>query len=298
MMFIKYRNIFFGIIGAITLASLVLFVTLGLNLGTDFTGGGLIEVRYEAERPSQEELSTKLTEGGLENVSVRASEAGYIIRSAPLSEGARTALPVLIAETGGSVERLTDVGPSLGKELRTKALVALGLVVLCIVLYVAFAFRKVSEPVSSWVYGLITIVTLAHDVLVPLGAFALFGYLWGAHVDTLFVTAILTILGYSVHDTIVVFDRTRENLRLNAEAHRKEDFETVAGRAIEQTFVRSVNTSVSTLLALVALFIFGPEATRDFALTLIIGVVAGTYSSIALATPLLVAYERWKGKKA
>ncbi len=297
MLFIHYRNIFFGLIGALTVASMVLLASFGLNLGTDFTGGALIEARYVSERPTQDELTAKLSDAGLSNVSVRASETGYTLRSAPLSENARAALPTVITETDGTIERLTDVGPSLGKELRTKAFFALALVVLCIVLYVAFAFRKVSEPVSSWVYGLITIVTLIHDVLVPVGAFALFGYLWGAQVDTLFVTAVLTILGYSVHDTIVVFDRTRENLRLNAEARKKEDFEVVAGHAIEQTFVRSINTSLSTLLALGALFFFGPEATRDFALTLIIGVVAGTYSSIALATPLLVAYERWKGKK-
>lgn len=289
MLFIRYRNIFFGIIGAITVAAIMLLAVFGLNFGTDFTGGTLVEIRYENERPDQAVLTEALVAAGLENPSVRASEGGYIVRAAPLSEDARAALPVSIAEGSGTVERLTDVGPSIGKELRTKALYALALVVLCIVLYVAFAFRKVSEPVSSWVYGLITIVTLIHDVLVPVGAFALFGYLWGAQVDTLFVTAVLTILGYSVHDTIVVFDRTRENLRINAEARRKEDFETVAGRAIEQTFVRSINTSLSTLLALIALFVFGPEATRDFALTLVIGVIAGTYSSIALATPLLVA---------
>lgn len=294
MLFIRYRNIFFALIGALSLASIILLSVFGLNLGTDFTGGALIEMRYASERPLQIELSDALTAAGLENPSVRASENGFIIRSAPLSEDARAALPTVIEKTGGTIERLTDVGPSLGKELRTKAFYALSLVVLCIVLYVAFAFRKVSEPVSSWVYGLITIVTLIHDVLVPVGAFALFGYLWGAQVDTLFVTAVLTILGYSVHDTIVVFDRTRENLRINAEARKKEDFETVAGRAIEQTFVRSVNTSLSTLLALGALFVFGPEATRDFALTLIIGVVAGTYSSIALATPLLVAVAKWQ----
>jgi preprotein translocase SecF subunit len=130
----------------------------------------------------------------------------------------------------------------------------------------------------------------------PLGAFALFGYLWGAQVDALFVTAILTVLGYSVHDTIVVFDRTRENLRHNQDANRKEDFELVAGRSIEQTFVRSVNTSMTTLVALLALFFLGPESTQDFALTLVIGVVAGTYSSIALATPLLVTVAKWQGK--
>jgi preprotein translocase subunit SecF len=189
------------------------------------------------------------------------------------------------------------VGPTIGAELRNKALAALGAVLLCILLFIAFAFRKVSEPVSSWMYGLIALATLFFDVLVPLGFFAVLGYVAGAQIDTLFVTAILTILGYSVHDTIVVFDRTRENLRLNQERNRKEDFESVAGRSVGQTFVRSMNTSVTTLLSLVALYLIGPESTRFFALTLLVGIVAGTYSSIAFATPLLVAVERWRGKK-
>lgn len=291
MFVIKYRNIFFGIIGAITLASLASLAIFGLSFSTDFTGGSLIEVRYEGTVPETAALQESLTRSGLESVSVRgAGDNSVIVRAAPLTEATRAALSAAVAPGGekGTIERLTDVGPIIGEELRNKAFIAIGLVILCIVLFVAFAFRKVSKPVSSWTYGLITIVTLLHDVIVPLGAFALFGYLWGAQVDTLFVTAILTVLGYSVHDTIVVFDRTRENLRLNQEANRKEDFELVAGRSIEQTFVRSINTSVTTLLSLGALFFFGPAATQDFALTLIIGIVAGTYSSIALATPLLL----------
>ncbi len=301
MFVIKYRNIFFGLIGAVTLASLVSLAIFGLNFSTDFTGGSLIEVRYEGTVPETGALQESLTTAGLESVSVRgAGEDSVIVRAAPLSEIARSALPSALSpnEEKATIERLTDVGPIIGEELRNKALIAIGLVITCIVLFIAFVFRKVSKPVSSWTYGLITIVTLVHDVIVPVGAFALFGYLWGAHVDTLFVTAILTILGYSVHDTIVVFDRTRENLRLNQEANRKEDFELVAGRSIEQTFVRSVNTSLTTLLSLGALFFFGPVATQDFALTLIIGIVAGTYSSIALATPLLLVAERYAGKRA
>jgi len=258
-------------------------------------------VRYAGERPSSEALQQSLTDAGLESITVRgAGEDAYIIRAAPLSPEARVAVAeaVKVGDTQATIDRFTDVGPSIGSELRTKAFIALALVALCIMLYIAFVFRKVSKPVSSWVYGVVTVVTLLHDLAIPLGAFAIFGYLWGAQVDTLFVTAILTILGYSVHDTIVVFDRTRENLRLNEEHKRKEDFEHVAGRSIEQTFVRSVNTSVTVLISLGALFFFGPTATQDFALTLIIGVITGTYSSIALATPLLVAYERFRAKRA
>lgn len=293
MLIITYRNIFFALTGILVVASAIALFVFGLNIGTDFTGGALIEVRYANERPSPEALTSALVEAGLSSVSVRsAGENAHIIRAAPLSEDARGALPSAVF--GGTIEKLTDVGPTIGVELRNKALIALTLVISCIVLYVAFVFRKVSNPVSSWVYGLITIVTLLHDVIVPVGAFALFGWLWGAQVDALFVTAILTILGFSVHDTIVVFDRVRENLRLNQEANRREDFELVAGRSIEQTFVRSVNTSVTVLFSLLALLFLGPVSTQDFALTLIIGIVAGAYSSIAVAIPLLVAVERRK----
>lgn len=299
MIIIKYRNIFFGITAALTVGALAMLMVFGLNIGTDFTGGSLVEVRYVGERPSSASLNSSLVAAGLESVSVRgAGTDAYIVRAAPLTSEARAALPMAVSVGGaqGTIERLTDVGPSIGSELRTKAFIALSLVAICIMFYVAFVFRGVSKPVSSWIYGIITIVTLLHDIIVPLGAFAIFGYLWGAQVDTLFVTAILTVLGYSVHDTIVVFDRTRENLRLNEESRRKEDFALVAGRSIEQTFVRSVNTSMTTLASLGALFFLGPVATQDFALTLIIGVLAGTFSSISLATPLLVTVAKWQKK--
>lgn len=295
MFIITFRNVFFALTGLLVLASLVAPLVFGLNVGTDFTGGALVEVRYDGERPATESVQAALTDAGLESVSVRgAGDDSYIIRAAPLSEGARMALPEALSS--GTIEKLTDIGPTVGKELRTKALLALALVLLGIVLYVAFVFRKVSKPISSWIYGLITIVTLLHDIVIPVGAFALFGHLWGAQVDILFVTALLTILGFSVHDTIVVFDRVRENLRENQEKNHKEPFENVVGRSIDQTFVRSINTSLSTLIALLALFFLGPESTQDFALTLLIGIVAGAYSSIAVATPLLVAVAKWQGK--
>lgn len=292
MLVIKYKNIFFGITAALILGSVALIAAFGLNYGTDFTGGTLIEVTYEGERPSIEALSSSLSAAGLEGFTVRGTgDDGYIIRAPSLAAETRATLPSAVSVDGASstISRLTDIGPTVGTELRNKAFIAIGLVIAAIMLFIAFAFRKVSKPISSWIYGLITIVTLTHDVIIPVGAFALFGYLWGAQVDTLFVTAILTVLGYSVHDTIVVFDRVRENLRINQESGKKEDFELVAGRAIDQTFARSINTSVTTLIALAALFFLGPAATQDFALTLIVGIAAGTYSSITLAVPLLAA---------
>ena len=212
----------------------------------------------------------------------------------------REALPQTLSVGGASlasVAQLTEVGPTIGTELRNKALIALGLVLLCILLFIAFAFRKVSQPVSSWRYGLIALITLCFDMIVPVGFFAFLGYWVGTQVDALFVTAVLTILGYSVHDTIVVFDRTRENLQINHDRNRKEDFAETAGRALGQTLVRSTNTSLTTALVLLVLCVLGPESTRYFALTLLVGIIAGTYSSIFLATPLLVAVERWRGGK-
>ena len=299
MIIIRFRNAFFAITAAIVLASLVLLFAFGLHLGIDFTGGTLIEVHY-GTRPDAPSLTRILEDAGFAVFSLRESgDNGYTLRLATLTNEQRENLPAIFSYQGGTaqVAQLTEVGPTIGTELRNKALIALVLVLLCILLFIAFAFRKVSKPVSSWVYGLIALVTLVHDVIVPVGFFAFLGYLTGASVDTLFVTAILTILGFSIHDTIVVFDRVRENLRVNQERNRREDFSETAGRSLGQTFVRSVNTSLTVLFTLAVLYFIGPASTRDFALTLLVGITAGTYSSIFLATPLLVAVEKWRQKK-
>ncbi len=300
MIIVRHRIWFFALTGLITLAAFASLGFYGLRLGTDFTGGSLVEIRYDGTRPAGDAMTRNLEDAGFEGFSLRESGTDtYILRSALLTDEQRGNLSAIFSYQGGTahIEQLTEVGPTIGLELRNKALIALGLVLLCILLFIAFAFRKVSQPVSSWTYGLIALVTLVFDVIVPMGFFAALGHFNGAQVDTLFVTAILTILGFSVHDTIVVFDRTRENLRINHDKNRKEDFAETAGRALTQTMVRSANTSLTTALALLALFVFGPGSTRDFALTLLVGIVAGTYSSIFLATPLLVAVEKWRGKK-
>ncbi len=298
MFIVTHRKIIFTVIALVTLASIASLAIYGLKPSIEFTGGTLVEMRYDGARPTPEALSERLEEAGFEDFSLRqAGTDGYILRVATLSDDHRANL-VRDFSIGGTarVEQLTEVGPTIGAELRNKSILALAMVLLCILLFVAFAFRKVSKPISSWVYGFVAIVTLVFDVIVPVGFFAALGHFTGAQVDTLFVTAILTILGFSVHDTIVVFDRTRENLRLNHEHNRKESFEHTAGRSLHQTVVRSINTSLTVIITLAILFIVGPESTQDFALTLLVGIVAGTFSSIALATPLLVEIEKRRGK--
>ncbi len=300
MFIVTQKNLFFALTGIIVLASLISIAVFGLHAGTDFTGGTLVEVSYDGVRPEPEPLSNVLTDAGFKNFSLRESgENGYTLRSATLTDKQREDLPAIFTYQRGvaHIDQLSEVGPTIGTELRNKSLVALALVLLCILLFIAFAFRKVSEPISSWIYGLIALVTLVHDVIVPVGFFALLGYLQGAQVDTLFVTAVLTVLGFSIHDTIVVFDRVRENLRINHDKNRKEDFAITAGRSLNQTFVRSINTSLTVVFTLLVLYAIGPVSTKDFALTLLVGIIAGTYSSIFLATPLLVAVEQWRRKK-
>lgn len=298
MYIVKHRNIFFALTALITLLALASLALYGLRLGTDFTGGTLVQVTYESGRPAPEALQQSLDKAGFRGYSLREANVNdYILRAGNLTLQERADLPNTLSLGGkhpATIDQLTEVGPTIGLELRNKALIALGLVLLCILLFIAFAFRKVSQPVSSWVYGGIALVTLIHDVIVPVGFFAALGHFHGAQVDTLFVTAILTVLGFSIHDTIVVFDRTRENLRINHDKNRKEPFEEIAGRSLQQTFVRSINTSLTVLLTLLILYFIGPASTRDFALTLLVGIIAGAYSSIFLATPLLVQVEKWR----
>lgn len=297
MIIITQRKFFFAITGLLVALSLGSVAFFGLSFGTDFTGGTLAQIGYEGDRPEAASVEQSLKTAGFTGISLRATgENSFTLRAPMLSDEQRSKLASVFSVEGSvaEVEQLSEVGPVIGVELRNKAYVAIALVLVCILFFIAFAFRKVSDPVSSWMYGLIALVTLGFDVLIPVGFFAFLGSVTGAQVDTLFVTAVLTILGYSVHDTIVVFDRTRENLRLNSERNKKETFEETAGRSVQQTFTRSINTSLTTIAALLALYILGPDTTKDFSLTLLVGITAGTYSSIFFATPLLVAAQGWR----
>ncbi len=297
MSIVTHKNIFFFFSAIVVALAISATAVFGLNLGIDFTGGTLTEFAYAA--PTEKAIVEAALEPlSLAGYSLRAAgESGYILRTAPLSTAAQGALATALTQTHATIERSTAIGPTIGQELRHKALWAIALVALAIILFVAFAFRNVRteqevhahKGVSSWSYGLIAIIALLHDILVPVGIFAVLGHYLGAQVDVLFVMALLAILGYSVNDTIVVFDRVRERLIENAEAHKKEAFAESVGTALSHTYARSVNTSLTTLIALLALYFLGSAVTQNFALVLIAGVVAGTYSSIFLAAPLLVA---------
>jgi len=295
MKIIKNRKIFYTIGLLLTTSSIVVLAIWGLNFGIDFTGGTLWEIQFKNERPSIDAVKTELLKEGIEISTIQPADNNiYILRARPLEESQHQAGLILLTNTYGNLDemRFEAIGPSIGKELRDKALYAIFIVIFAIIAYIAWSFRKVEKVVSSWVYGVIAIIALAHDVLIPLGIFAVLGKFYGVEVTSAFVAAILTVLGYSVNDTIVVFDRVRENLR----KHTHNDFNELVEYSIKQTIQRSINTSLTTILVLVAIFFFGGESIKSFALVLIIGIMAGTYSSIFLASPLLVTWSLRKAK--
>ncbi|MEK7194457.1 MAG: protein translocase subunit SecF [Patescibacteria group bacterium] len=305
MYVIKYRKFWFVLSGLLMALSAFGIFKYGFNLSIDFKGGTITEVRYEGDLSAQagrmdkavveeniEKLSASWRIGGF---SVRPSESDrYIIRTKELSIEESAKLIEAIGNPG--VERSNTIGPIAGGELQSKAVKAILVVVIMIVLFVTFAFRKVSLPVSSWKYGFATIIALVHDVVIPTGIFVFLGHISGLEIDLLFVTGLLAILGYSVHDTIVVFDRVRENLRINSDRNQNEEFDITVGKSVQQTFGRSINTSLTIFITLFALYLFGSSATHDFALLLMIGVIVGTYSSIFVASPLLVTFQKLQKK--
>lgn len=298
MFIIKFKKFFFILSAILVLVSASSMAYFKWNYGIEFTGGSILEVEYPDGRPAVEAFKAKLDVLKWNSTLVQATgEDAFLVRTKALSEPERQQLIAVVSDNGATKieeRRFNSVGPTIGAELRSKALWAILCVIFAIVLYIAFAFRHVSKPISSWVYGFVAIVALAHDVIIPAGFFVAFGHFYlDAQIDILFVTAILTILGFSVHDTIVVFDRTRENLKLRT----WKEFDVTVGHSVEQTYVRSVNTSLTVLLVILALYFVGGETTKNFALVLAVGIVAGTYSSIFVASPLLVAIAEWQEKR-
>lgn len=299
MWIIKHTTKFLISAVVIALTSLIAMVTFGFNLSVDFSGGSILEVAYTEEAPTQQQVVDLLNDSGLVGSTVQeAEENSFIIKTQTLTDEAKISLDSALTFSGAlsfTEVRFKNLSPTISDELRTKSLWALGLVVIATVFFIAIAFHKVSEPVSSFKYGLVAVVALIHDIIVPAGIFAILGsFFIDYQLDVLFVTALLAILGLSINDTIVIFDRIRENLTLAKEKGHPvagPAFKKIVGQSLDQTFRRSFITSFSTVIVLIILFFFGGESTKPFALVLGLGQIAGTYSSLFIACPLLVWLE-------
>lgn len=292
--FTKYKNFWLGLSGTAVVASFLLMGIFGLKLGLDFTGGTMLELKLGATATS-ETITSAIAEVGDfgEEQIVSTSEGTFLIRMKLLSEEEHAKILTKLTEKFTTAEelRFTTVGPTIGATLKTKALIALILTSMMIVLYISFAFRKIPRELSPWKFGLAAIVALIHDVAIVIGIFVLLGKFMGVEVDALFITALLTVMGFSVHDTIVVFDRLRENLRFRKDG---EALSVTVDHALNQTMARSINTSLSVLITTIALLLFGAVSLKMFILALTIGIFIGTYSSIFVASFLLVSWNKRK----
>ena len=288
---IKTRKIWFVLSGAVIIAGIIALALFGLNFGVDFRGGSFSEIKFTSSEPEPSQIQEALTDLSLGNIIVqKTAEGTYNVRTRELSsEEHESVLSKLSTAYGETTElRFTNIGPTISSEITRRAVYQLLLVTAGILAYIAWAFRKVPRPLSSWRFGWAAIAALIHDVLVVVGVFAILGQFLNVEIDALFVTALLTVLGFSVHDTIIVFDRIRENLRRLSSL----PFAEVVSRSINQTIVRSINTSTTVIFVLLALLLFGGESIRYFTLALLIGIVAGTYSSIFFASPLLYIFHK------
>lgn len=284
------KKIFLTISGVLCGLSLLALIFWGLKPGIDFTGGTMMEIKFKDKVLTNQEIKDNLRELNLGEINVRSAENDKIVlRFKEVNEE----IHQKILEKLGKPEesRFERIGPTIGKELTDKAKWAVVLVNLAILIYIAWAFRRLSKIIKkgeSWLYGGGAIAALIHDVLIMLGFFAILGKFKGVEINSTFITAVLTVIGYSVNDTIVVYDRIRENLLMYA----SKDFSGMVNRSLNETLSRSLNTTFTTLLALLAIFFFGGETIKDFILAMMVGITTGTWSSIAIATSFLFLKKR------
>ena len=298
---IQNRKYFYAFSIILFLAAVFSLIAWGLKPGLDFTGGSLMEITFNNNRLANNEVQDSLAPLDLGELKVQtAGDKGVILRFKSVDEDTHQKILTTLSDKAKSVDpneqikenRFESVGPIIGKELEQRAWLAIFLAMACIILYIAYAFRKVSKPVASWKYGVSAIIALAHDITIVVGLFSILGHFLNIEIDSLFITALLTILGFSVHDTIVVFDRTRENLS----KHYSANLEEVVNDSVNQTLHRSINTSVTVLLALLALYFLGGDSIKNFVLALIAGIAIGTYSSIFVASPIIVDWNNFTKK--
>jgi len=287
--FVKYKKIYFIFSGILILAAILCLFVFGLKPGIDFTGGSILEIEFKETRPSNQEIKDVLADLDLGEIYVQPTgEKGVILRMKDIDEATHQQVLEKLGET--EELRFESVGPIIGRELKEKTKIVIVLALLSIVLYIAFSFRKISKPLASWQYGIASLFILSHDVLIPLGIFSILGKFYGVQISIPIICALLTVIGYAINNVVVVYDRIRENLLKS----RGEVFEKTVNFSINQTLTRQINTSLTTLFPLIAIFFLGGETLKYFALALILGIAAGTYSSIFLASPVLVSWLKWK----
>ncbi len=284
---VKYYKIYLAFSGILLLASIISLFFFGLRPGIDFTGGSILELEYAKDRPQVQEIKQELSGLGLGEISVQPTrENGVILRMREVSEETHQ---TILEKLGGIQEvRFESVGPTIGRELKQKTRIVIVLSLIAITLYIALAFRQVSRPVKSWQWGIVSLIILSHDVLMPLGIFSVLGNIYNVQITTPVIIALLTVVGYAINNVVVVFDRVRENLLRRAVI----SFEDTVNFSINQTLGRQLNTSLTTLFPLIFIFFIGGDVLKYFALALILGISFGTYSSIFLAGPILIVWQR------
>lgn len=298
--FVKHRKIYFIFSGILVIGSLVCLFIFGLKPSIDFTGGSILEIQYPEERPSDEAIGKTLADSNLSEFSLQSSgDKGIILKMKSISEETHQEILQKLRENN-QLEELSfeSIGPTIGRELKDKTKIVIVFSLLSMVFYIAFAFRKVSRPVNSWRYGIASVIILCHDVLLPMGIFAILGKLYNIQITIPIITALLAVVGYAINNVVVVYDRMRENILNTNQRDIFSQFEEKTNQAINQTLSRQINTSLTTLFPLAAIYLIGGETLKYFALTLILGIGFGTYSSIFLAGPLLVSWLRWQNRKS
>lgn len=295
MNIIGRRKIWYSLSLAVLALGFLAFAFGGFKPGLDFTGGSVIEVR---NLKSVNDITELLKKANLDYSSVEETSSGsYLIKTRTTDEAGRKKIleTIVVAKSEGKeIEEIqsSTIGPTVSQNITTKAYMSIVLGLLVIIIYIGYSFKRSSQVFTSWKYGVSAAVAMFHDALVIFGLFSVLGYFYGVEVDSLFVTAILTVMSFSIHDTIVIFDRVRENLKTFS-----GDFEQVVNKSVTQMIARSINTSVVVIFVVLALFVFGGASIRYFILALLVGMVVGTYSSIFIASPLLVTWKKFDDKR-
>lgn len=293
MNIIGRRKIWYLISLVLIVPGIVALILWGIPTGLDFKGGTLLDIQFN-NPPTKDQVQQAIDNAGIKNANTQTSGNDFIIRMSVIDQTALQKLTDELAKVGEYKQnRLETVGPTVSSDLKRKAVMAVILASVAIIIYIAIAFRKVPRPASSWRFGVCAVIALIHDLAFVIGVFAILGHFLGFEIDALFITALLTIMGFSVHDTIVVFDRIRENLRKSPSL----DFETNVNNSILQTLNRSLNTSFTVLIVLLALYLLGGLTLHHFTLALLVGIAIGTYSSIFNASPLLVSWQGWSARR-